>query len=246
MMGISSMHTAYIAASTGQTNQGPGLSRVGEHVSPPPNLRFPGYITSLSPEGLKASRGNTLQETGDSETHSPLVDEKIAFTAEELKQLVQLKSRDREVRSHEQAHLAVAGQYASGGASYTYQRGPDGNSYATGGEVPIDIGSEPTPEATIQKMRTVRRAALAPAEPSGADRQIAAQAAAKETQARQELAQELQEDLSGILSADIDSKTEGSSQAKSGDGASQERIADSSSRKMMITAYQRMDQQVIY
>lgn len=245
-MGISSIHTAYIAASTGQPYQGTGPGRVGEHASLPPNPRVPGDITSLSPEGLTASRRNSSQEKGKAETPSPLVDEKIAFTAEELKQLVQLKSRDREVRSHEQAHLAVAGQYASGGASYTYQRGPDGNSYATGGEVPIDIGGEPTPEATIQKMRTVRRAALAPAEPSGADRQIAAQASAKEMQARQELAQELQEDLSGVLSADIGSKTEGASQTRSDDDASRGRIADSSYRKMMITAYQRMDQQVVY
>ncbi|RPH40675.1 MAG: catalase, partial [Desulfobulbaceae bacterium] len=138
-------------------------------------------------------------------------------------------------------------QYAEGGASFTFQRGPYGNSYAIGGEVPIDISSETTPEATILKMRTVRRAALAPAEPSGADRQIAAQASAKELQARQEIAEELQKDLSGILSADISSKSEQSMQPQPDSKASpQTRPVDSNARKMMIAAYQYMGQQSAY
>ncbi len=108
----------------------------------------------------------------------------------ELRMVEQLKQRDREVRAHELAHLANAGQYATGGPSYTYQQGPDGRRYAVGGEVPVDISNERTPEATIQKMRTVRRAALAPANPSAADRNIAAAASRKEAEARRELAQE--------------------------------------------------------
>jgi len=105
----------------------------------------------------------------------------------ELRQIQQLKSRDAEVRAHEQAHIAAAGQYASGGPSYSYQTGADGKRYAVGGSVPIDIGKESTPAATIIKMRTVKRAALAPANPSAADRQIAAQAGMQEMQAMQEL-----------------------------------------------------------
>lgn len=90
------------------------------------------------------------------------------------------------MRSHEQAHLAAAGQYAAGGASFSYITGPDGKRYADSGSVPIDTGREKTPEATIQKMRTIKRAALAPANPSAADRQIAAQAARTEGQAIRE------------------------------------------------------------
>ena len=45
------------------------------------------------------------------------------------------------------------------------------------------------PQATIAKMQQVRRAALAPGEPSGQDRQVAAQAAALEREARKELAE---------------------------------------------------------
>lgn len=109
------------------------------------------------------------------------------LNAEGQRAVEQLKQRDMEVRSHEQAHLANAGQYVAGSAQYTYQKGPDGKRYAVGGEVPIDISKESTPEATIQKMQTVRKAALAPASPSSADRQIAATATQKEAQARQEM-----------------------------------------------------------
>jgi hypothetical protein len=110
----------------------------------------------------------------------------LALTPEEQKVVVELQQRDREVKAHEQAHLANAGQYARGGATYSYQQGPDGRRYAIGGEVPIDISPEKTPEQTIMKMQTVKRAAMAPAEPSAADRSIAAAAAALEAQARQE------------------------------------------------------------
>jgi len=113
----------------------------------------------------------------------------------ELQQLNTLKQRDREVRTHEQAHLSAAGQYARGGASFSFQKGPDGHSYAVGGEVGIDVGEERTPEATIAKMQTVKRAALAPANPSQADRRIAAQAAVKEAEANKELLQQRQEEL---------------------------------------------------
>jgi len=109
------------------------------------------------------------------------------LTPEEQKMVAELQQRDREVKIHEQAHMANAGQYARGGATYSYQQGPDGRRYAIGGEVPIDISPEKNPEQTIQKMQTVKRAAMAPAEPSSADRSIAAAAAALEAQARQEI-----------------------------------------------------------
>lgn len=130
---------------------------------------------------------NTPQDTG-----SPTG---ASLSQEELTKLNKLKARDTEVRAHEQAHLSAAGGYATGGASFTLQKGPDGNSYAVGGEVGIDLSKESDPSATIQKMQTVKRAALAPASPSSTDRQVAAQASVKEAQARQELLQEQQEML---------------------------------------------------
>lgn len=109
------------------------------------------------------------------------------LTPAEEQELRELQQRDRDVKAHEQTHLAVAGRHARGGASYTYQQGPDGQRYATGGEVPIDASAEPSPGATVEKIRTVRRAALAPAQPSPADRAIAAAAAAAKAQALVEL-----------------------------------------------------------
>ncbi len=114
-------------------------------------------------------------------------DDPYALSEEEQKQVRELQARDREVRAHEQAHKAVGGQY-TGAISYEYQQGPDGKSYAVGGEVPIDASEIPgDPAATIEKMRVVKAAALAPAEPSGQDRKVAAMADAKSAQARAEL-----------------------------------------------------------
>ena len=111
-----------------------------------------------------------------------------AQSPEQLKELEQLKARDREVRSHEMAHLGVAGGLAMSGATFTYQRGPDGGSYAIGGEVKIDTSAGSNPEETIRKAQTIRAAALAPAEPSGQDHAVAAQATQMEAQARAEQA----------------------------------------------------------
>ncbi|HTN32473.1 MAG TPA: putative metalloprotease CJM1_0395 family protein [Marinobacter sp.] len=109
------------------------------------------------------------------------------LSAEDLKKLTELKARDREVRAHEAAHQAAGGQHA-GAMSLTYERGPDGAQYAVGGEVPIDVSPiAEDPQATIEKMRTVRAAALAPAEPSSQDRAVAAQAMQTILQAQAEL-----------------------------------------------------------
>lgn len=101
-------------------------------------------------------------------------------------QIQALSARDREVRAHEQAHVAVGGRYA-GAPKYQYERGPDGVHYAVGGEVPISTSKEATPEETLRKAQVVRRAALAPAEPSPQDRKVAAQATRMEAEARREI-----------------------------------------------------------
>lgn len=116
------------------------------------------------------------------------------LSEEQLKEVEQLKARDREVRAHEMAHLAAAGSLATSGASFTYQRGPDGVSYAIGGEVSIDTSKGDTPEDTLRRAQIIRAAALAPAEPSGQDRSVAAKAAQMEAEARAELARNDQDD----------------------------------------------------
>lgn len=113
----------------------------------------------------------------------------------EAAQLRELRARDREVRSHERAHAAAAAGLPHSAPSYTYQRGPDGRMYAIGGEVRIDTAPVAgDPRATIDKAEQIRRAALAPAQPSAQDRAVAARAAAMAAQARAELQSERAEE----------------------------------------------------
>lgn len=125
---------------------------------------------------------NLLASAGEAEATNP---DGLSPEQEEL--VDDLAARDREVKAHEEAHARVGGQYA-GQPSYTYQQGPDGKRYAIGGEVPIDVAPVPDdPEATIEKMRVVKAAALAPAEPSGQDRAVAQLADAQSLAAQAEL-----------------------------------------------------------
>lgn len=100
-----------------------------------------------------------------------------------------LRQGEQEVRAHEQAHKAAAGPWG-GAMSFSYASGPDGRLYVVGGEVAIDTSRETSPKATLTKMQTVQRAALAPAEPSSQDRAVAARAAAEAAQAAMDVLQE--------------------------------------------------------
>ncbi len=116
----------------------------------------------------------------------------------DLKVVRELKQKDTEVRAHEAAHLAAAGGIALGGANFGYQQGPDGIRYAVSGEVSIDTSPVAgDPAATLRKADTIRRAALAPAEPSGPDMQVAASATAMAAQAQVELMQKNQDTENG-------------------------------------------------
>lgn len=117
------------------------------------------------------------------------------LTDDEKAEVAKLKSVDQQVRAHEAAHASAGGGYA-GAASFSYQTGPDGKRYAVAGHVPIDVSPiAGDPAATIEKMDTVRRAALAPSDPSSADRSVAANAAKQKAEAQAELSKERQEAL---------------------------------------------------
>lgn len=104
-----------------------------------------------------------------------------------------LKDRDREVRIHEQAHLSAAGGIAVSGAQFSFTTGPDGQRYAIGGEVNIDTSPvSGDPEATLRKADAIRRAALAPAQPSSQDFSVASSAASMANNARIELLRQQQ------------------------------------------------------
>lgn len=109
---------------------------------------------------------------------------------EEQAQISKLKARDTQVHQHEQAHLSAAAGLNVSGASFTYQKGPNGVNYAVAGEVRIDTSPGHTPEETLARAEKIADAALAPADPSAVDRSVAAKAQNMAQQARVELMQE--------------------------------------------------------
>ncbi|MCR9176389.1 MAG: hypothetical protein NXI19_10370 [Alphaproteobacteria bacterium] len=168
-----------------------------------------GAVTGQSPDTETADAQSTFAPGETSATGSTL-------TEEEQQVVEELQARDAEVRRHEQAHAAVGGQYA-GSPTYTYQQGPDGGRYAVGGEVSIDSAPiEGDPEATILKLQTVRRAALAPAEPSAQDRAVAAAATAGIARAQAELAAQNRADRQGT---EAEGETSELPEAAAADGA---------------------------
>lgn len=153
------------------------------------NRRFPDERPNDDVERDRVERGAQNASASDPAEQEAAVKQRIEKENQDAErdQIQELSARDREVRAHEQAHAAVAGQYGSS-PTYSFVRGPDGVSYAIGGEVQIDTSSIPgDPEATLRKAQQLRRAANAPAEPSGQDSSVAAQAAQMEQQARAEL-----------------------------------------------------------
>ncbi|SNZ08576.1 SprA-related family protein [Persephonella hydrogeniphila] len=98
----------------------------------------------------------------------------------------QLRMIEQKVKAHEMAHKAAGGELA-GPIHYKYKKGPDGKLYIVGGEVPIKIKEGKTPEETIEIAQKIKRAALAPADPSPQDRAVAARASILEMKARVEL-----------------------------------------------------------
>jgi hypothetical protein len=169
-------------------------------------------LSALDPRGpqsIVASRDRDGDRERASNRLDELLGEKAAIERREADQkgrssaaivgeLSQLKARDGAVRAHEAAHIAAGGRYITGGASYEYETGPDGVQYAVGGEVGIDTSPVPgKPEETVEKMRTIRAAALAPSDPSAADLSVAAAAAQMEAEALAELAQSRADDAAG-------------------------------------------------
>ena len=131
--------------------------------------------------------GQALKKSGPTSV-APSPSGVVELTQEQQQQVQQLKQTDRNVRAHEQAHLSVGADLVRGGASYTYQVGPDNRRYAIAGEVSIDASPGRTPEETIPKAQHIRATALAPTEPSAQDQSVAAKASRMENSARIELA----------------------------------------------------------
>jgi hypothetical protein len=139
------------------------------------------------------ARPEAAQATGDAAAKAGGGAARAQQTGSQLSEADQqkvrdLQQRDREVRAHEMAHVAAGGSLVRSGASFSYETGPDGQRYAIGGEVSIDSSPGRTPEETRSKAERVKSAALAPADPSAQDRQVAALATRMAMQASMEQA----------------------------------------------------------
>jgi hypothetical protein len=162
---------------------------------------------SASPSPLPAGKGDVRRETvliisarrGKSDGGSG-ADGKggagidIAGTDYRLTLSPEALARDREVRAHEEAHLAALGAAAASSIMLDYATGPNGERVAIGGSVKVDLSEMPgNPEATLRKAQAVIQAAAAPRESSGADKRTAARAYELAARAQQELGAERQE-----------------------------------------------------
>jgi len=152
-------------------------------------------VKSVDFDVLELSAAKTEQKKAD-DNNNDTAARKIASQAEQQQKQQQnlndqviiskMQKVERAVTAHEQAHKTAAGPYA-GPISYDYETGPDGRRYVVGGEVPIKAPQGRTPEETIQIMERVKRAALAPADPSAQDVAVAALAAQQQQAARSEM-----------------------------------------------------------
>ncbi len=171
--------------------------------------------TALNPEATvsekeKSDRGQDKNDMGSDGKE---------MTDEEQRKTDQMEARHQEVKVHEQAHKSAGGSLASA-PSYSYETGPDGKRYITDGEVQIDTSKEKDPRKTIEKMQQVKRAALAPAQPSSQDRRVASEASQIEAQARSELAAQNREESTGGMTNKPQEDSDTSSIKTSGQGRS--------------------------
>lgn len=186
------------AASTKRDNDESDSAVSGGEEARSPERTFMGALAAVAgqPSGENTQEARRSKKDGKDEPgEEEEKDEKSGsgeedLSEEEQQEVQELQDRDREVRTHEQAHISAGGSLVAGGPSYEMTTGPDGKSYATGGEVQIDTSKGSTPEETISRAQRIRSAALAPAQPSAQDQKVAAKASQMETEARQEKAQQ--------------------------------------------------------
>lgn len=156
-----------------------------------PSYLYPIKQSDINNNPSKTSSTNENQKPSDikKEISSKFAEEQKGGLTKNEEILVQeLKEIDQAVKRHETAHVIAGGRFILSGANYSYKTGPDGKRYAVSGEVSIDTSPVPgDPEATIQKMNQIRRAALAPSDPSPQDRKVASTAMTISTKAASEL-----------------------------------------------------------
>ena len=193
----------------------------------------PAVEIELSPQGKKiladdssstpeASSSSGKPQKSSSKDVGPKAPNGRSLSQGEIEVIQKLRSRDAEVRAHENAHIAAAGGLASA-ASYSYQSGPDGKRYAIGGHVNIDTSPGRNAEETLMKAERIRSAALAPADPSPQDRAVAAQASQMASAARSQISSERAEEAQKAITGDDEDseKAQGTEESSENNAAQQ-------------------------
>jgi len=103
--------------------------------------------------------------------------------SEEQRIIGKLQIRDREVKAHEAAHGTDPNLIKIGAAQFDYTIGPDGRAYATGGKVTLSTGNPSSPEDAIAKAESLKKASMAPGNPSPQDFQALNSAVAMKAEA---------------------------------------------------------------
>ena len=136
------------------------------------------YTYTTGPDDNRYISGVQSNGTGETAAAASAPADPRRLSEEEREQVDEMQERDREVKTHEQAHVAAAAGLA-GAPVYEYQTGPDGRRYAVGGHVDVKTSGSSNPDQALREAEAVKRAATAPADPSGADQAAAARASAE-------------------------------------------------------------------
>ena len=182
------------------------VEEVSEASTDHSDLSSSGHAFARASERLKSvgyrhreeeSSGQESSEESDETNEEPELNaaEDTNLSEHEKKKVRELKDTDTRVRAHEMAHKAAAGSLAAGGPYYDLQKGPDGQNYAVGGEVPIRLPRTDDYSQALKDAQQAERAALAPADPSPEDYAAAAAFRQRAVEARAKLAKETQEDV---------------------------------------------------
>ena len=155
-------------------------------------LEQPGAVQNdnASPEqrqkdDLESGNPRDPKEESESDGEKPRAAGDASLDEADQSMLQELRSTDQKVRAHEQAHASAGGH----NVRYDYQTGPDGRQYAVGGTTDIEVYASSTDaNGKLAQAAKMRAAALAPADPSAQDMNVAAKASRMEMDARREKA----------------------------------------------------------
>lgn len=142
--------------------------------------------SALSTHALLAAHGTRDNREKFVKTSPERVKVEDSKDAKIAREILAAQRRERSVIRHEEAHMQAGGQYA-GAASYIYQKGVDGKGYIVGGEVTMQVPAGGDLERLKAALERVKRAAMAPADPSPQDMQTAAMASARQAAVNQEI-----------------------------------------------------------